>query len=141
MAEEKPGKALAERLRAGIERAEAEERRTALARQQQASSAKQRRVALMGDLEAFARAIGHLRITHRWGTLTLRYQKHSLRFKASGGEVAVSGDQLSGEWRCRFEPTLSKWVLQIAGPLSHAERLLLFDAGLERLMTQGLRLS
>lgn len=140
MAEEKPGRALAERLKAGIEQAEAEERRSALERQRHESSAKQRRVALMGDLEAFGRAIEHLRVIHRWGTLTLRYQSRTLRFKAAGGEVVVTGDDLPGTWRCRFEPTLHKWVLQVADGIGSPERILLFDAGLARLMSTALRL-
>ena len=84
MSEEKPGSALAERLKAGIEEAEAEKRRSALDRERQESSAKQRRSALMSDLESFGQAIAHLRITHRWGALILRYQSRSLRFKADG---------------------------------------------------------
>ena len=140
MAEEKPGSALAERLKAGIEEEEASKRRSALERQRQESSAKQRRIALMGDLEAFGRAIEHLRITHRWGSLTLRYQSRMLRFKAAGGEVVVSGDDLTGTWRCLFEPALRKWVLQVTDDIGHSERILLFDAGLARLMSTALRL-
>ena len=143
MAKEKPGSpgsALAERLRAGIEEAEAEKRRSALERQRQESSAKQRRIALMGDLEAFGRAVEHLRITHRWGTLTLRYQSRSLRFKAAGGEVVVSGDNLAGAWRCMFEPELRKWVLEVTKDTGTSERIMLFDAGLARMMSTALGL-
>lgn len=137
---EKPGGTLAEQLKAQIEHAEAEERQAALSRQRQESSARQRRVALMGDLEAFGRAVGHLRISHRWGTLTLRYRSRAIRFKADGAEVVVTGDGLAGSWRCLFEPTLSRWALQITDSFGHSERLLLFDAGLARLMSTGLQL-
>ncbi|MFT5684656.1 MAG: hypothetical protein ACI8RZ_005600 [Myxococcota bacterium] len=137
---EKPGLTLAEQLKAQIERSEAEEQQAALSRQRQESSAKQRRVALMGDLEAFGQAVGHLRISHRWGTLTLRYRGRAIRFKADGGDVVVSGDDLTGGWRCLFEPTLSRWVLQMTDSFGHSERILLFDAGLARLMSVGLRL-
>lgn len=140
MSEEKPGSALAERLKAGIEEAEAEKRRSALDRERQESSAKQRRSALMSDLESFGQAIAHLRITHRWGALILRYQSRSLRFKADGGELVVTGDELTGTWRCRFEPTLGKWVLEVTDGLGGAERVVLFDAGLARLMSTALRL-
>ena len=140
MAEEKPGQSLAQRLKAGIEKAEEEERRTALARQRQEASARQRRIALMGDLEAFGRAIGHLRITHRWGTLTLRYGTRAIRFKASGADIGITGEGLEGTWCCRFEPTLGKWFLQITDGFGHSERLLMFDAGLARLMERGLQL-
>ena len=140
MAEEKPGKELAERLKAGIEKTAAKEQRTALTRQRQESTERQRRIALMGDLEAFGRVVGHFRITHRWGSLTLRYQGRTLRFKADGAEVVITGDGLEGAYRCLFEPTLSKWVLQVTDTFGHSERVLLFDAGLTRLMSQGLRL-
>ena len=137
---EKPGSSLAEELKARIEQAEAEERAAAVSRQRQESTARQRRIALMGDLEAFGRAIGHLRISHRWGSLTLRYRDRSIRFKASGSDVMVTGDGLSGRWCCLFEPTLGRWVLQLTDPLGHRQRILLFDAGLARLMSTGLRL-
>lgn len=137
---EKPGSTLAEQLKAQIEQAEVEAHEAAERRRHQESTARQRRVALMGDLEAFGRAIGHLRISHRWGSLTLRYRSRSIRFKASGSDVVVTGDGLSGRWCCLFEPTLGRWILQLTDPLGHSERILLFDAGLARLMSTGLHL-
>jgi hypothetical protein len=139
VAEEKPGSTLAEQLKARIEQEQEEARQAALTRQRRESTARQRRIALMGDLEAFGRAVGHLRISHRWGTLTLRYGSSALRFKADGAEVVVTGEGLEGDWRCLFEPTLSRWVLQISGSTG-SERILLFDAGLARLMSAGLGL-
>ncbi len=140
MSEKTPGAELAARLKRNIEREEAEASRQAADRRRQEASARQRRIALMGDLETFGRAVGHLRVSHRWGTLTLRYLDRSLRFKAAGSEVYVTGERLQGRWCCLFEATLARWVLQREDGAKR-ERVLLFDAGLAALIEEGLGLS
>ena len=140
MGEEKPGRSLAERLKAGIEQAVEDESQAALARQRRETSARQRRIALMGDLEAFGRAVGHIKITHRWGTLTFRFQGCSLRFKADGGAIVITGEDLAGSHRCLFEETLGKWALHSTDAFGVTDRILMFDAGLARLMARGLHL-
>ena len=94
MDESRPGRNLAVRLRAGIEKQAREENERALERRRVESNSRQRRIALMNDLRSFGEAVGHFRVSMRWGTLLLRYRKQTLRFKPAGADVRISGDGL-----------------------------------------------
>lgn len=132
---QRPGHALAARLRAELDE---QERRARLAQQhlrQHAQTAKKRRNALMADLHAFAMDVEHFRVWYFWNTLRIRYGDRTLRFVARGEEVMVMGEPLSGH--CRFDARLSRWFFHP----SQGPSVRLFDRGLTLLVEQVLGVS
>ena len=139
MDESRPGSDLAVRLRAGIDKQAQEESERELERRRVESNARQRRIALMNDLKHFGETVGHFRVSQRWGSLVLRYRKQTLRFKPAGPDVRVTGDGLSGDWRCTFHPKLTRWVLVHEARGEKQSTLVLFDEGLSTLVERCLQ--
>ncbi|GEM_PF-1819103 len=135
--ESRRGQGLAARLRAGLdqrERAAADEREAARLAQARASK---EREAVLEDLAAFGRALGHISVRQRKDSLELRRGEAALRFEPVGdaAQIRVTGDGLRGDHLLDWEPRLDRWVLVRRHRMGREQRELLFDAGLARLMS------
>lgn len=129
---DRPGSALAARLKAELDARADRASAAAHEARRHAQTARARRDALMADLRAFARSVGHFRVWSWWGTLRIRHQSRTLTFTPRGDAVVVTGAGVEG--CCRFEERLARWVFQPArGP-----SVLLFDRGLSVLVEQAL---
>ncbi|MEL6344909.1 MAG: hypothetical protein AAFV53_17460 [Myxococcota bacterium] len=129
------GHALATRLRAELDQRAAKAAEAELQRRRKDATARQRRDALMKDLEAFGRAVGHFHVRRTfWGNLQIRYQGQTLTFKPKGNDLTVRSERVSGQ--CAFHERLGRWVLSLdeAGSSS----MVLFDRGLGLLIERSL---
>lgn len=146
MAKER-GQSLAARLRAVIEN-------RATARAQEAEAAAERRLwvqqqrsQLLEDLQAFGDAIGHISVSAKKGALVFGYEGRELRFTAKNRteHVAVRGTDVPSQVEVVMQEELKRWVVRIPstqGPSvpDRVEQMLLFDTGLEELMSTALGL-
>ena len=139
----KRGQGLAAKLKAGIEKqaADAAARKSEAVAQQARMQAE--REQLMSDLLDFGEAVEHLSVKQGKKRLTLGFNGESMRFEPLGleDEVAVSGGRLLAGTRLAMQPELEKWVVHFPGERGQNEQLLLFDGGLERLVSLGLGLT
>jgi hypothetical protein len=140
---ERKGSSLAARFRRALD---GEAERSRLAEQErlrEAEAARRARAALLDDLEAFGRQIGHLAVVRDEAGLTLRRGERSVRFEpADDGDrlrVLVDGSDEHGGRVYREARLEHRWVWSFLRR-GREERLPLFDAGLEELMVMGLGL-
>ena len=137
------GQGLAAKLKAGIEKRAAD----AAARKSKAEAHQARmneeREQLMTDLVAFAEAVEHLSVSRSKKRLVMGYAGQSLRFEPSGTEdrVSVSGGKVAEGTILSLQQELERWVVHWPLPSRQSEQTLLFDGGLERLVSLGLGLT
>ena len=138
---ENRGRGLAARLRAALDFRQDEERRRLEEVRRQREIALRERDILMKDLGEFGRSIGHLDISARRSRVVFKYQGRKLCFEIEGddGAVLITGDGLDGENHLYIQQPLGKWVWSHAPARGGADqRQLLFDKGLEALITRAL---
>ena len=138
----RPGRSLAARFKSAIEqRTEAQRKEEAEASRLQ-ETIQRERDRLMGDLEAFGRAIGHFTLMRREDRLTLSLDSRHLVFDAprDGGHISVTGD-VPGTCTIEYEAQLRGWILVYDPPVGSQDKFVLFDQGLEFLIGKAFELS
>lgn len=136
------GSLLAARLKAGIDHKISEERRQKEALRRKEEEDQALRKALLADLRAFAKDVGHFAVTPAPdGGLRIGYNNRDVVFTPDGNhtDVVVTGTDLEGTM-IQFEQTLQTWVLRRT---RHGKResVVFFDQGLEILLRLALNIS
>lgn len=92
---------------------------------------------LLDALAAFGNAVSWFEVTRGEGLVTLRYGERSLRFEAVGerGKVKVEGDGLQGANKLFLQEPLDRWVWSREDRYDREHRVMLFDEGLETLVS------
>ena len=139
----KRGHKLAAKLRQGIEERAADvaaRESEAAARQARLNTARQ---ALLDDLAAFGKAVGHLAVSRSRKRVVLGFEGASLRFQVQGPEdkLAVDGGDVVDGTSVSLQAELNRWIVHTPKPTGQGDQELLFDGGLERLMSLGLGLT
>lgn len=139
--EDRPGRALAERLKSALDEKNRDDIKTAAANT--ASEARRARARLLTDLAAFAREVGHLDVREGPRGLFLRHRGRALFFEPLGDEdvVRVRGSTLmTGVHRLIQQRESGVWMYATFDR-AHRERYRpLFDEGLAELLQVALHL-
>ena len=136
------GSDLASRLKTALDEEEAAAARAEEERQRRLEAAKEAREALLDDLAAFGEAVGHLAVQRSADGLVLRRGERFLAFEPMGEadrvRVTFTGSE-GQEHRLDREPALQdRWVWSFTRR-RRADRLPLFDTGLEELLVLALQ--
>jgi hypothetical protein len=128
---------LAQRFRAAIQQEAAAQRIAAEQERLERERLEGLRGQLLDDLAAFGAEVGSFRVERGEGVVTLRFQDRSLRFEAVGerGKVKVEGDGLDGENKLFMQDPLGRWVWSREDRYGREHREVLFDSGLEKLVS------
>jgi hypothetical protein len=128
---------LAQRFRAAIQQ-EAEAQRIA-AEQERVDRERLERLQaeLLDELAAFGEEIGAFEVAREEGAVVMRYQDRSLRFEVVGerGRIKVEGDGLDGDNKLFMQDPLGRWVWSREDRYGREHREMLFDSGLEKLVS------
>jgi hypothetical protein len=128
---------LARRFQAAID----QEAAAARIAEEQARTERERleqvRAELLDSLEAFGRQVSWFEVEREEGAVTLRYGKRSIRFEAVGGRgrVKVEADGLEGVNKLYLQEPMDRWVWSREDRYGREHREMLFDAGLEKLLS------
>ncbi len=137
MSSEHRGSQLAARFRATLDQAAAQERARLDAARQRRERGQAERVRVLGDLAAFAQALGHFQCkTAKDGAVTWSFSGAQLTFRPKGDadRIELVSDGLQGEPALRWQHELGRWVLVEGFKAGGERQRLLFDEGLEALM-------
>jgi hypothetical protein len=128
---------LAQRFQAAIDREVAAKRIAEEQARQERALVEQARRELLDALAAFGEAVSWFEVLRDGDALELRYQERRIRFEPVGerGKVKVVADGLEGDHKLFFQDGLNSWVWSREDRYGREHRELLFDAGLERLVS------
>ncbi len=128
---------LAQRFQAAIDQEVAAERIAAEQERLERERLEQTRGDLLADLAAFGEAVSWFEVERGDGWVTLSYQQRSLRFEAVGqrGKVKVIADGLEGDNKLFLQEPIGRWVWSREDRYGREHREMLFDAGLEKLVS------
>ena len=136
------GKALAARIRAGIEAREEELKREKAEAKARVKRLHREREVLLQDLFRFGEAIGHLSVQVEDDMVQFSFGERVLRFEATGSadRVRVTGGDLPDNTEIAMQEELSLWIVKSPIGLNQLQQDILFDNGLERLLHLALGL-
>ena len=136
------GKALAARIRAGIEAREEELKREKIEAKARVKRLLREREVLLRDLFRFGEAIGHLVVQVEDDMVQFSFGDRVLRFEATGAadRVRVTGGDLPENTEIVMQEELSLWIVKSPVGLHQLQQDILFDNGLERLLDLALGL-
>jgi len=137
-----PASGLAARFRAAIDNRREQARLAREAEERRKEQLTLARRKLLDDLAAFGRAIGHFKVTARGDKVAFRFDGRSLCFEVDPGSehVQVLSDELSGENHLFIQEPLNKWVWSHKPKRGPERRVMLFDQGLESLISSALKI-
>jgi hypothetical protein len=128
---------LAKRFQAAIDQDAAAKRIAEEQERVERERLQQDRRDLLDALAAFGEAVSHFEVVRGEGTVKLCFNERSLRFEAVGerGKVKVEGDGLQGDHKLFMQEPLGRWVWSREDRYGREHRVMLFDEGLEALVS------
>jgi len=137
-----PATGLAARFKAAIDNRREQARLAREAEERRKEQLAQARRKLLNDLAAFGRAIGHFKVTARGEKVAFRFDGRSLAFELEAGSehVVVISDELTGDNHLFIQEPLNKWVWSHKPRRGPERRVMLFDQGLEALISSALKI-
>ena len=136
------GQSLAVRLRETIEARKAERARARMVEDARQQRLREERLQLVHDLRAFGHAVEHIAVSGGSNRAVFRFEGRELRIDARGNKerVRITGTGIARQTHAFLHEELNRWVLSVPGVHGTAEQLILFDKGLEYLMSTALEL-
>ncbi len=128
---------LAQRFQAAIDQEEAARRIAAEQERLERERLERQRNDLLDEIAAFGGAVSWFEVERGEGTVVLRYEERSLRFEAVGerGKIKVEGDGLEGVNKLFLQEPMDRWVWSREDRYGREHREMLFDKGLEALVS------
>jgi len=138
----RPATGLAARFKAAIDNRKEQARLAQEAEERRKERIARARRELLDDLAAFGRAIGHFKVTARGEKVCYRFDGRSLCFElvADSEHVHIQADELTGENFLFVQEPLNKWVWTHKPKRGPERRVMLFDQGLEALLSAALKI-